>query len=92
MELACEKVKGSMPAIVERMVEEALEGSHPHAKTLLEMSGVRQRCDSTATHAAGEPWAKLVLERLDEVETKDNETPAEGAATTVQTLASEDLA
>jgi hypothetical protein len=67
MEVAREMVKGSMPEIVGAMVMEAKNGSHSHAKTLLEMSGVRHMFEEEAAQA-GEPWAKLVLERLGEAE------------------------
>jgi hypothetical protein len=68
-EVAKQTVKGSVPAIVEAMVELAKQGSCSHAKTLLEMTGARYMFDGeTATQDNGEPWAKLVLERLSEVE------------------------
>jgi hypothetical protein len=68
-EAAKQTVKGSVPAIVEAMVELAKQGSCTHAKTLLEMTGARHMFDSEAEIAdSGGPWAKLVLERLDEAE------------------------
>ena len=68
-EVAKRRVKGSVPAIVDAMVERAKKGSCVHAKTLLEMTGARHMFDSEAEgQESGEPWAKLVLERLDEAE------------------------
>jgi hypothetical protein len=68
-EVAKQTVKGSVPAIVATMVRKAKEGSCPHAKTLLEMTGAKHMFDGEAEgQANGEPWAKLVLERLDEAE------------------------
>ncbi len=68
-EVAKQTVKGSVPAIVATMVRKAKEGSCPHAKTLLEMTGAKHMFDGEAEgQADGEPWAKLVLERLDEAE------------------------
>jgi len=70
-EVAKQKMKGSVPAIVEAMVELAKQGSCSHAKTLLEMTGVKHMFDSEVQLAdSGEPWAKLVLERLDEAESE----------------------
>ncbi len=67
-EVAKRKVKGSVPAIVEAMVELAKQGSCTHAKTLLEMTGARHMFDGDAEAQGGESWAKLVLERLDEAD------------------------
>ena len=68
-EVAKRKVKGSVPAIVEAMVEKAKQGSCTHAKTLLEMTGAKHMFDGEAeAQDSGEPWAKLVLERLDEAD------------------------
>jgi hypothetical protein len=68
-EVAKQTMKGSVPAIVEAMVELAKQGSCSHAKTLLEMTGAKHMFDGEAeTRDRGEPWAKLVLERLDESE------------------------
>lgn len=68
-EAARQTVKGSVQAIVKKMVEKAKEGSCTHAKTLLEMTGAKHMFDSEAEgQDSGEPWAKLVLERLDEAE------------------------
>jgi len=68
-EVAKRRVKGSVPAIVDAMVERAKKGSCVHAKTLLEMTGARHMFDGEAEgQESGEPWAKLVLERLDEAE------------------------
>ena len=62
-------MKGSVPAIVEAMVEKAKQGSCTHAKTLLEMTGAKHMFGDGAEIAdSGEPWAKLVLERMDEAE------------------------
>jgi hypothetical protein len=66
-EVAKQTMKGSVPAIVQAMVELAKQGSCSHAKTLLEMTGAKHMFDSEAEmQGSGEPWAKLVLERLDE--------------------------
>ena len=68
-EVARETMKGSVPAIVEAMVEKAKRGSCSHAKTLLEMTGAKHMFGDEAEIAdSGEPWAKLVLERMDEAE------------------------
>jgi hypothetical protein len=62
-------MKGSVPAIVKTMVKKAKEGSCTHAKTLLEMTGAKHMFGPEAEmQDRGEPWAKLVLERLDEAE------------------------
>jgi hypothetical protein len=76
-EVAKQTVKGSVPAIVEAMVELAKQGSCTHAKTLLEMTGARHMFDSEMEPPDnGEPWAKLVLERLDEAEIEAAEESA----------------
>jgi hypothetical protein len=76
-EVARQTMKGSVPAIVEAMVELAKQGSCSHAKTLLEMTGARHMFDSEMELPdSGEPWAKLVLERLDEAETEAAEESA----------------
>lgn len=68
-EVAKRKMKGSVPAIVDAMVELAKQGSCSHAKTLLEMTGAKHMFDGDAERQdSGEPWAKLVLERLGEAE------------------------
>lgn len=68
-EVAKQTMKGSVPAIVEAMVEKAKQGSCTHAKTLLEMTGAKHMFGEEAETAdRGEPWAKLVLERMDEAE------------------------
>jgi hypothetical protein len=68
-EVARKTMKGSVPAIVEAMVELAKQGSCSHAKTLLEMTGAKHMFDGEAAEQdGGESWAKLVLERLDETE------------------------
>lgn len=74
-EVAKQTMKGSMPAIVEAMVELAKQGSCTHAKTLLEMTGAKHMFEGDAqTEASGEPWAKLVLERLDEADRENAST------------------
>lgn len=73
-EIARQTMKGSVPAIVKTMVEKAKQGSCPHAKTLLEMTGAKHMFgDEAEDQARGEPWAKLVLERLGEAESSDVE-------------------
>jgi hypothetical protein len=68
-EVAKQTMKGSVPAIVEAMVELAKQGSCTHAKTLLEMTGAKHMFDGEAEVQDGAaPWAKLVLERLAEAE------------------------
>lgn len=70
-EVAKQTMKGSVPAIVEAMVEFAKQGSCTHAKTLLEMTGAKHMFDGEAeVQDSAAPWAKLVLERLDEAESK----------------------
>lgn len=70
-EVAKQKVKGSVPAIVEAMVKKAKAGSCTHAKTLLEMTGAKHMFGGEAeVEESGEPWAKLVLDRMDEAEQK----------------------
>jgi hypothetical protein len=70
-EVAKRTMKGSVPAIVKAMVELAKQGSCTHAKTLLEMTGAKRMFDGDSLREdGGEPWAKLVLERLDEAEQK----------------------
>ena len=57
--------------IVAAMVERAKKGSCVHAKTLLEMTGAKHMFDGEGDgQESGEPWAKLVLERLDEAESR----------------------
>jgi hypothetical protein len=68
-EVAKQTMKGAVPAIVEAMVELAKQGSYSHAKTLLEMTGAKHMfSDEAEIEGSGEPWAKLVLERMDEAE------------------------
>jgi hypothetical protein len=68
-EVAKQTMKGSVTAIVEAMVAQAKKGSCSHAKTLLEMTGAKYMFgDEAETADIGEPWAKLVLERMDEAE------------------------
>jgi hypothetical protein len=70
-EVAKQTVKGSVPAIVEAMVEFAKQGSCTHAKTLLEMTGAKHMFDGGGEiEDSGAPWARLVLERLDEADSK----------------------
>lgn len=77
-EIAKQTMKGSVPAIVETMVRKAKQGSCTHAKTLLEMTGAKHMFDSeTEGQDIGEPWAKLVLERLDEAESVAEKESAE---------------
>ncbi len=72
-EVAKQNVKGSVPAIVKAMVEKAKQGSCSHAKTLLEMTGAKHMFDGEgAAQDSGEPWAKLVLERLDEADGRES--------------------
>ena len=72
-EVAKQRVKGSVPAIVDAMVEKAKQGSYTHAKTLLEMTGARHMFDGEGeAQESGEPWAKLVLERLDEADGRES--------------------
>jgi hypothetical protein len=76
-EVAKRKVKGSVTAIVDAMVARAKRGSCPHAKTLLEMTGAKRMFDGEGeAQESGEPWAKLVLERLDEAESREEPAPA----------------
>jgi hypothetical protein len=71
LEVARKNLKGSVPAIVKAMVQLAKQGSCSHAKTLLEMTGAKHMFDGDAeAQGSGEPWAKLVLERLDEAESE----------------------
>ncbi len=71
--VARRRVKQSVPKIVDVLATMAEKGSCMHAKTLLEMTGARHMFDTEAAGGDGEPWAKLVLERLNEAEC----TPAE---------------
>ena len=81
-EVAKQTMKGSVPAIVKAMVAKAKQGSCTHAKTLLEMTGAKHMfSDEAAVVESGEPWAKLVLERMDEAEQKSSQSdPREVAA------------
>jgi hypothetical protein len=68
-EIAKQTMRGSVPEIVKTLVKLAKEGSCPHAKTLLEMTGAKHMFDEQAeSQESGEPWAKLVLERMEEAE------------------------
>jgi ribosomal protein L14E/L6E/L27E len=81
-EVARRTMKGSVSAIVEAMVEQAKRGSCSHAKTLLEMTGAKHMFDDAGeTEDRGEPWAKLVLERMKEAELESVKTDlADGTA------------
>lgn len=62
-------IKDELPEIVDTMVKKAKGGSCTHAKTILEISGAKHMFDGE--HQAkekGQPWAKLVLQKLDEAE------------------------
>ena len=84
-EVAKQRVKGSVPAIVEAMVEKAKQGSCSHAKTLLEMTGAKHMFDGEGeAENLGEPWAKLVLERLDEANDSASLHEAERESTVEQ--------
>jgi hypothetical protein len=81
-EIAKQRMKGSVPAIVEAMVELAIQGSCTHAKTLLEMTGAKHMFGSEAeTQDAGESWAKLVLERMEQAENEGTQEQARETAT-----------
>jgi hypothetical protein len=70
-EVAKRTMKGSVPAVVKVLVDLAKQGSCTHAKTLLEMTGAKHMFDGEGLREnSGEPWAKLVLERLDKAEHK----------------------
>jgi hypothetical protein len=74
-EVAKQTMKGSVSAIVEALVAQAKRGSCAHAKTLLEMTGAKHMFgDAAETEDRGEPWAKLVLERMDEAEQESRKT------------------
>lgn len=76
-EIAKQTMKGSVPAIVKTMVRKAKQGSCTHAKTVLEMTGAKHMFDDDAeAQENGEPWAKLVLERLDEAERGEEQESA----------------
>jgi hypothetical protein len=69
IEAAKQTMKGAVPAIVKAMVKKAKEGSCSHAKTLLEMAGAKQMfVEDREAQEKGEPWAKLVLERMEQAE------------------------
>jgi hypothetical protein len=79
-EVAKQRVKGSVPAIVAAMVKKAKAGSCTHAKTLLEMTGAKHMFDGEGeAQNSGEPWAKLVLERLDEADGRGASVQQEAA-------------
>jgi len=76
-EVARRKMKGSVPAIVDKMVKEAMGGSCTHAKTVLEMTGARQMFDEEARPGrTSEPWAKRVLKKMEEAEVEDRRKTA----------------
>ena len=76
IEIAKQTMKGSVPAIVEAMVKKAKQGSCPHAKTLLEMTGAKLMFgNGSDTREAGESWARLVLERMEQADREKAETP-----------------
>jgi colicin import membrane protein len=84
-QVAKQTMKDSVPAIVKTMVRKAKEGSCTHAKTLLEMTGAKRMFDGEAPgQDSGEPWAKLVLERLDEAECATEQEGAERESSVVQ--------
>ena len=67
-------MQGSVPAIVEAMVKKAKQGSCPHAKTLLEMTGANFMFDDGQdVREGGESWAKMVLERMQQAEREKTE-------------------
>ena len=67
--VARRKVRAAVPAIVDKLVEKASEGSCAHARTLLDLTGARHMFDNQPEAAEpGESWARLVIERLDEAE------------------------
>jgi hypothetical protein len=71
IEVAKRKVRSSVPAIVDVLVEKAKGGSCTHAKTLLEMTGAKHMFENESEgQSVAEPWAKLVLERLSEAESQ----------------------
>lgn len=68
-EVAKQTMKGSVPEIVKVMVKRAKQGSCSHAKTLLEMTGAKHMFgEEPETQNSGEPWAKLILERMERAE------------------------
>jgi len=76
-EVARKKMKGSVPAIVDKMVKEAMGGSCTHAKTVLEMTGARQMFDEEARPGrTSDPWAKRVLKKMEEAEVEDRRRAA----------------
>ncbi len=83
-EVAKQTMKGSVPEIVSAMVEKAKQGSCTHAKTLLELTGAKHMFEGEAESHGGEPWAKLVLERLDEAESGSGEETVSGEAESVR--------
>jgi len=93
--VARRRVKQSVPKIVDVLAKMAEGGSCMHAKTLLEMTGARHMFDTEAAGGEGEPWAKLVLERLNEAEctpAENCEGCAKGASLGIAKVSSKDEA
>ena len=93
--VARRRVKQSVPKIVDVLAMMAEGGSCMHAKTLLEMTGARHMFDTEAAGGEGEPWAKLVLERLNEAEctpAENCEGCAKGASLGIAKVSSKDEA
>jgi hypothetical protein len=89
-EVAKQTMKGSVPEIVNSLVKMAKAGSCTHAKTLLEMTGAKHMFDDEAEghgQESGEPWAKLVLERLDEAEAGTRQSSGAGQEEVPETMA-----
>jgi hypothetical protein len=79
-----------VPEIVNSLVKMAKAGSCTHAKTLLEMTGAKHMFDDEAEghgQESGEPWAKLVLERLDEAEAGTRQSSGAGQEEVPETMA-----
>lgn len=88
-EVAKQTMKGSVPEIVNSLVKRAKAGSCTHAKTLLEMTGAKHMFDEEAegqAQTSGEPWAKLVLERLDEAEAGTGHSSGAGQEEVPETM------
>ena len=78
-EVARRRIRRSVPKIVNALAKEAEAGSCTHAKTLLEMTGAKHMFDGEAKAGEkGEPWAKLVLEKLVEAEDGSEQEAASG--------------
>lgn len=77
-EQARRRIRTSLPKIVDKLATKAEGGSCVHAKTLLEMTGAKHMFDGELQQTEkGEPWAKLVLEKLGEAESGGEEAAAE---------------